>query len=119
VCSRSTEPCRPKRNTQPPDRFDPEHIPAARRTPTFADCPCRVCEVIDDVEGVVCDRCDKVTHLHCLSPPRLTQPKGSWCCPGCALRECRSKPCSVRREAGDDAGPVAGGSGLSTKDMWG
>jgi len=78
VCSLSTRSCRPKRNTQAPDRFDPEHIPAARRTPTFADCPCEVCEHIDDVEGVVCDRCDKVTHLRCLSPPLLTRPKGSW-----------------------------------------
>ena len=51
VRSLSTRPCRPQRNIQSIKRFDPEHARAARRTSTYADCPCAVCELTDDEEG--------------------------------------------------------------------
>jgi len=62
------------------------------------DGSCYVCGLDDEVDGLLCDGCHRVYHMHCL---RLeTVPKGDWFCPGCTRRGVVRVKGGWRRERG-------------------
>jgi len=62
------------------------------------DCSCFACGLDDEVDGLLCDGCDRVYHMHCL---RLeTVPEGDWFCPDCIRRGDVSVKGGWRRERG-------------------
>ena len=45
---------------------------------------CRVCAVPENEDKMIlCDHCDSIYHMACLSPPMVDVPEGSWYCPRC------------------------------------
>lgn len=49
-----------------------------------ADLACCICNSPSMADPMLlCDRCDRGYHLHCLDPPLERVPAGSWCCPAC------------------------------------
>ena len=48
-----------------------------------ADLACSVCASPSMAAMLLCDRCDRGYHLHCLTPPLGRVPAGQWCCPQC------------------------------------
>ena len=51
-----------------------------------ADLACTVCGSPSMADPMLlCDRCDRGYHLHCLQPPLEHVPVGTWCCPQCQL----------------------------------
>ena len=51
--------------------------------PAAANDCCLVCHLDDDAGNVICETCDRVYHLACLSPPLDAAPEGDWHCPLC------------------------------------
>uniref|UniRef100_A0A7S0ZFV3 PHD-type domain-containing protein n=2 Tax=Timspurckia oligopyrenoides TaxID=708627 RepID=A0A7S0ZFV3_9RHOD len=53
---------------------------------------CRVCLGTKDGDSILlCDKCDRGFHLHCLSPPVEEIPDGEWLCACCErLEKCRN-----------------------------
>ena len=50
-----------------------------------ADLACSVCDSPSMADPMLlCDRCDRGYHLHCLDPPLERVPLGHWCCPQCS-----------------------------------
>ena len=45
---------------------------------------CEVCQEPDPDGFMFCDKCNTGWHMHCLVPPLLTMPEGSWYCPRCS-----------------------------------
>ena len=49
-----------------------------------ADLACSVCGSPSMADPMLlCDRCDRGYHIHCLTPPLERVPSGPWCCPQC------------------------------------
>ena len=45
---------------------------------------CRVCAVPENEDKMIlCDHCDSIYHMACLTPPMVDVPDGSWYCPRC------------------------------------
>ena len=62
------------------------------------DGSCFVCGLDDEVDGLLCDGCNRVYHMHCLHLE--TVPKGDWFCAGCIRRGDVSVKGGWRRERG-------------------
>ena len=63
---------------------------------TYASIPCLSCAQVDDESGLVCETCDRVQHLKCMSTcPIEACPKGDWYCEDCRLLPLhnRDAPC--------------------------
>ena len=63
---------------------------------TFASIPCLSCAQVDEEAGLVCETCDRVQHLKCMSTcPRDACPEGDWYCEECRLLPSRNRdvPC--------------------------
>jgi len=59
---------------------------------TYASIPCLSCAQVDDESGLVCETCDRVQHLKCMSIcPMNDCPEGDWYC-----EECRTLPACKR-----------------------
>ena len=66
---------------------DREHV-----IDTYASIPCLSCAQVDDESGLVCETCDRVQHLKCMSIcPMNDCPEGDWYC-----EECRTLPACKR-----------------------
>lgn len=55
---------------------------------------CRVCDgkcVPSDEKMVLCDHCDAMNNLQCLSPPLKQLPRGVWHCPDCAPKVAQNR----------------------------
>ena len=49
-----------------------------------ADLECSICGSPSMADPMLlCDRCDRGYHIHCLTPPLEAVPSGPWCCPQC------------------------------------
>ena len=49
-----------------------------------ADLACTVCGSASMADPMIlCDRCDRGYHMHCLNPPLERVPAGVWTCPRC------------------------------------
>ena len=58
-----------------------------------ADLACEVCGSPSMADPMLlCDRCDRGYHLHCLSPPLERVPAGQWCCPQCLRPAAPARP---------------------------
>lgn len=47
---------------------------------------CHACRCSDDVDNskiALCERCEGVYHVYCLSPPLSSPPRAEWLCPAC------------------------------------
>ena len=77
VLSQST---RPRRYKVAVVRFNPVAVVVVD---TYVDSPCVRCAKVDDIQGLVCERCDKLTHLHCMTPVVLNVPSARWFCDDC------------------------------------
>ena len=63
---------------------------------TYASIPCLSCAQVDDESGLVCETCDRVQHLKCMSIcPMNDCPEGDWYCEECRLLPVckRDAPC--------------------------
>ena len=74
---------------------------------TYASDPCVLCNVVDDICGLVCDTCDAVEHVKCMPvAPRDRIPEGGWHCASCITnskldtRACES--CGVRDDQAEE-----------------
>ena len=72
----------------------PCHLPGIDGTiqlglsPIPKEAPCVVClSPAGFKRSIVCDGCDAVYHMACLSPVMKTVPAGVWHCPGCVARQ--------------------------------
>ena len=66
-------------------RFDHEHD-RDHVIDTYASIPCLSCAQIDEEAGLVCETCDRVQHVKCMSTcPREACPEGDWYCEECRL----------------------------------
>ncbi|KAK7881196.1 hypothetical protein WMY93_029605 [Mugilogobius chulae] len=78
------------------DCLDPPLVPSPLSRAGWQCAECRVCRACGLREAgspvLVCERCDKVYHPHCLSPLLLDPPTSGWSCKSC--RVCRR--CGVR-----------------------
>ena len=64
----------------------PCHIPnlVTDAAGVSADLACEVCGSPSMADPMLlCDRCDRGYHMHCLDPPLERVPAGSWTCPAC------------------------------------
>ncbi|MCE3215197.1 hypothetical protein HAX54_001239 [Datura stramonium] len=53
---------------------------------------CKVCGMDkDDVNVLLCDRCDSEYHTYCLDPPLVKVPDGKWYCPVCEAKISQSR----------------------------
>jgi hypothetical protein len=76
-------------------RFDHEHD-RDHVIDTYASIPCLSCAQIDEEAGLVCETCDRVQHVKCMSTcPREACPEGDWYCEECRLLPAyeRDAPC--------------------------
>jgi len=56
---------------------------------------CKVCSMDkDDVNVLLCDKCDSEYHTYCLDPPLVKVPIGPWYCPDCEAKISRSQNAS-------------------------
>ncbi|KAK4358232.1 hypothetical protein RND71_023842 [Anisodus tanguticus] len=52
---------------------------------------CKVCGMDkDDVNVLLCDKCDSEYHTYCLDPPLVKVPSGNWYCPDCEAKKSQS-----------------------------
>lgn len=67
--------------------------PSPINSPSFSDLPrypsetpaldeCIICHSADG-DPLACDRCDRASHIQCLSPPLKDVPEGEWFCNVC------------------------------------
>ncbi len=64
---------------------------------------CALCNEVGEL--LCCDVCEKMYHLHCVTPPLLEVPEGEWFCPDCTTKKSMiegnmnlSKTCSISLE---------------------
>jgi hypothetical protein len=83
----------------------PCHLPDIdpRMDPTLAapgeDVACEVCHSPDDGEYMLlCDHCNKGTHLYCCSPPYESVPVGTWVCRDCIAQGITAAQVDRQRE---------------------
>lgn len=83
----------------------PCHLPDIdpRMDPTLAapedDTACEVCQDPGDPEYMLlCDHCNKGTHLYCCSPPLESVPVGTWLCRDCIAKGITASQVEERRE---------------------
>ena len=52
---------------------------------------------------MLCDKCDRSYHMHCLDPPMETPPEGDWFCPAHTGRRSRGKDLAMPADAAEQA----------------
>ena len=78
-----------------------------------ADLACSICGSASMADPMLlCDRCDRGYHLHCLDPPLDRVPAGQWCCPRCLPRS--SIPAITYHASKQDRDPAGGEDGQPT-----
>ena len=85
---------------------------------------CEKCRLPDADGTIVCDSCNRVWHIYCLSPPLAKLPRGDWLCSDCkqagvdpdTLRTARAELYNTRarRQAAQKTGRLTGGRAKTT-----
>ena len=73
---------------------------------------CKVCHAAGDL--LCCDTCPEVFHMHCVTPPMLTAPTGSWSCDACL--EGRVEDDDAAADAKFECSALPGGEWSATLD---
>jgi hypothetical protein len=67
---------------------EPDEEAKPRKKSRLVEAPpedhCIICASAKDPSKLlICDGCEKVYHLYCLTPPLAKVPRGKWFCPDC------------------------------------
>ena len=95
--------------------------PSPVTSPSFSDLPrhppetpasdeCIICHSSEG-DPLACDRCDRASHIHCLSPPLKEVPEGEWFC-----KICVASPGGLLGFPGEEIGDGAGGTDGGEED---